>query len=65
MDDGQKPCANMVSQTDFQAGELVYQNNRLMMFPNYSVETQKLCCSCDSVKAALHTKIKYSALFPA
>lgn len=47
-------------------GELCYQNNRLLLFPDYSVETQKLCKSFDAVKAALRTRrIKYSVLFPA
>lgn len=46
------------------AGELHYTNNWLMMFLDYSVETQKLRKSFDAVKAALHNrKIKYSVLF--
>lgn len=48
------------------AGELTYGNNRLMLFPDFSIETQKLRRSFDPVKAGLHSKgIKYSVLFPA
>lgn len=46
-------------------GELTYNNNWLLMFPDYSVETQKLRRSFDSVKAAMRIKeLKYSILFP-
>lgn len=45
-------------------GELAYKNKQLLMFSDYSVETQKLCWSFDFVKATLRTKgIKYSVLF--
>lgn len=37
-----------------------------MLFPDYSIETQKLNRSFDSVKVALRTRgVKYSVLFPA
>lgn len=46
------------------AGELVYQNSRLILFPDYSMETQKLRRSFNSIKAALRAKgIKYSNFF--
>lgn len=36
-----------------------------MIFPDYSVDTQKLCRSLDHVKLNLRNKeIKYSMLFP-
>lgn len=34
-------------------GDLRHQNNKLMIFPDYSIETQKLRKSLDHVKAAL------------
>lgn len=47
-------------------GDLRYQNNKLMIFPDYSVETQKLIKSFDHVKAAERVRnIHYSVLFPA
>lgn len=47
-------------------GDLRYQNAKLMIFRDYSVETQKLRKSFDHVKAALRArKIRYSVLFPA
>lgn len=37
-----------------------------MLFPDFSIETQKLRNSFDAVKAGLRSKgIKYSVLFPA
>lgn len=38
------------------AGELHYKNNLLMLLPDYSVETQKLRRSLNSVKAAICTR---------
>lgn len=47
-------------------GELKFQNTKLMIFPDYSVETQKLRKSFDQVKSALRSRsIRYSVLFPA
>lgn len=47
-------------------GNLAHQNNKILTFPDYSVETQKLRRSFDQVKAAMRLKgIKYSVLFPA
>lgn len=47
-------------------GDLCYQNAKLMIFPDYSVETQKLRKSFDHVKVALRERnIRYSVLFPA
>lgn len=46
-------------------GDLKFQNTKLMIFPDYSVETQKLCNSF-AVKVALKTQgNRYNALFPA
>ena len=48
------------------AGELPYRNVRLLLFPDYTMETQRLRRSFDGVKAALRRKgLKYSVLFPA
>lgn len=48
-----------------QAGDIQYQNNQLMLFPDYSVKTQKLCISFEAIKPALRArKIVYSVLFP-
>lgn len=47
-------------------GELTHQNNKLLIFLDYSVETQRLRRSFDQVKAAMRTRgIRYSVLFPA
>lgn len=47
-------------------GELRHQNNKLMIFPDYSVETQKLRKSFGHVKAAMRAhNIWNSVLFPA
>lgn len=49
-----------------QAGKLPYRNTNLMMFPDYTVETQRQRRSFDGVKAALRAKgVAYSVLFPA
>lgn len=49
-----------------QAGNLPYHNVKLMLFPDYTVETQRQRRSFDGVKAALWAKgISYSILFPA
>lgn len=45
-------------------GELL-QKNKLMIFLGYSVETQNLHKSFDSVKAVSTRNIRYSVLFPA
>lgn len=37
-------------------GDLRFQNTKLMIFPDYSVETQKLRKSFDQVKAALQSR---------
>lgn len=48
------------------AGEMKYQNVKLLFFPDYSLETQKLRRSFDQVKVELRARnIKYSILFPA
>lgn len=48
------------------AEELTYNNNHLMLFLDFSIETQKLWRPFDAVKAGLRSKgIKYSVLFPA
>lgn len=47
-------------------GELCFQNAKLMIFPDYSVETQRLRKLFDQVKGALRARnIKYSMPFPA
>lgn len=44
--------------------ELKFENARLMIFPDYSMETQRQ--SFDAVRAKLRAKgLKYSMLFPA
>lgn len=46
--------------------ELRYENAKLMIFPDYSVETQRQRKSFDTVRAKLQAKgLKYSMLFPA
>lgn len=46
--------------------ELMFQNVRLMIFPDYSMETQRQRKSFDVVPAKLRAKgLKYSILFPA
>lgn len=46
--------------------ELCHENAKIMIFPDYSVETQHLRRTFDQVKAHLRTKgLKYSMLFPA
>lgn len=46
--------------------EISYQNAKPLLFPDYTVETQKMRRSFDAVKAAMRSKsIKYSILFPA
>lgn len=46
--------------------ELKYENTRLMIFPDFSMETQRQRKSFDTVRAKLRAKgIKYSMLFPA
>lgn len=48
------------------AREISYQNTKLLLFPDYTMETQKQQRSFDVVKAAMRVKgIKYSILFPA
>lgn len=48
------------------AGELTYKNVKLLLFPDYTMETQQQRRSFDAIKAALRRKgIKYSILFPA
>lgn len=55
-----------VLRADRVQGEIRHQNNKLLIFPDYSVETQKLRRSFDQVKAAMRLKgIRYSVLFPA
>lgn len=45
-------------------GSLAYHNAKLLIFPDYAVETQKMQRSFHSVKAAMRTKgITYSILF--
>ncbi|PIO34345.1 hypothetical protein AB205_0040660, partial [Aquarana catesbeiana] len=52
--------------TSRNVGDLRFQNTKLMIFPDYSVETQKLRKSFDQVKAVLRSRsIRYSVLFPA
>lgn len=47
-------------------GELLYDNTKLMIFPDYSVETQRQRKSFDTVRAKLRDcGLKYSMLFPA
>lgn len=47
-------------------GELRFENAKLLIFPDYSLETQKQRKSFDAVRARLRAKhIKYSMLFPA
>lgn len=47
-------------------GELHYENTKLLIFPDYSVETQRQRKSFDHVRAMLREKgIKYNMLFPA
>lgn len=44
--------------------DLDYQNTKLLIFPDYLVETQKMRRSFDQVKAAMCTRgIRYSVLF--
>lgn len=46
--------------------DVFYQNSKLLIFPDYSIETQKLWKSFDQVKATLQARnIHYSVLFPA
>lgn len=46
--------------------ELRFENTRLMLFPDYSVETQRLSRTFDQVKAHLRSRdLKYNKLFPA
>lgn len=46
--------------------ELRFDNTKLMLFPDYSIDTQRLRRTFDQVKAQLRTKgLKYSMLFPA
>lgn len=46
-------------------GNIPYRNTQLMMFPDYTLETQRQRRSFDAVKAALRFKgIRYSILFP-
>lgn len=48
------------------AGELPYRIVKLLMFLDYTMETQRQRRSFDTIKAALRTKgIRYSILFPA
>lgn len=48
------------------AGTLPYHNGKLLLFPDYTIETQRQRRSFDNIKAALRVKgIKYSVLFPA
>lgn len=47
-------------------GELKFENTGLLIFPDYSMETQHQRKSFDQVRAMLRKKgIKYSMLFPA
>lgn len=46
--------------------ELRYENTRIVLFPDFSVDTQRLRRTFDQVKTQLRTKgMKYSMLFPA
>lgn len=46
--------------------EISYQNNKLLLFPNYTIETQKQRSLFDAFKATMRAKgIKYSILLPA
>lgn len=48
------------------AGVLPYRNDKLLLFPDYTMETQRQRRSFDNVKATLRVKgIKYSVMFPA
>lgn len=48
------------------AGELPYRNVKLLLFPDYTMETQRQRRSFDAVKAGLRRRgVKYSILFPA
>lgn len=48
------------------AGELRSENAKIMLFPDYSVETQRQRRTFDQVKAQMRTRgLKYSMLFPA
>lgn len=47
-------------------GDLRLDNAKLMLFPDYSIDTQRLKRTLDHVKAQLHIKgMKYSMMFPA
>lgn len=47
-------------------GELKFENAKILIFPNYSVETQRQRKSFNQVRAMLREKgVKYSMLFPA
>lgn len=49
-----------------EAGDIPYRNVKLMMFPDYTLETQRQRRSFDAVKARFRVKgIRYSILFPA
>lgn len=46
--------------------ELRYENAKFMIFPDYSMETQRQCKSFDAVRAKLRAKgLKYRMLLPA
>lgn len=46
-------------------GDLLYNNTKFLIFPDYSVETQRQRKSFDNVRAKLRAKgLKYSTLFP-
>lgn len=55
---------DLVLQEARKVAELRFDNARLMIFRDYSVETQRLRRTLDHVKAQLHSKsIKYIMLF--
>lgn len=46
--------------------ELRFENAKLMLFPDYSVDTERLWRTFDHIKAQLRTRgLNYSMLFPA
>lgn len=47
-------------------GQMRHENAKITLFPDYSVETQRLRRTFDQAKAQLRTKgLKYNMMFPA
>lgn len=56
----------MMLRAAHEAGDIPYGNVKLLMFPDYTLETQRQRRSFSAVKAKLRVKgIRYSILFPA